>query len=500
VSTETAPSPGGGRLRAGLFGLLVLAAMSAYYAIFFLPPRLVGGNDPDRYYHLGLSALIGQQGLLRVVPQVEDLGWGRYFPDKEFLFHAATGFAHWLAGPDGVMLVVPLAGLATAFVLYRGLLRVLSPGRAAAWLLAAFLLSPVLLFRMTMLRPHLFAVLFFCLLVVALLRGRGWLAALAAAGFALSYHALYMPLIAIGLACLLPMHEGRRWRGAAVWALAGLVCGTVLNPYFPSTLVMSWLHLKLALGIGAAPGLRSGEEVQPISLLESVFYFGFLLVALAGAAILLWRRRLAPTRENAGLWFLFLLSLAFTALSLKNSRATEYATPCGLLLVGYCLARIDEDRRDRWLLGAIGTLALVQGPASFIYYQDCWLRPQGGDTPAYLAAVQLLPPEAAGKKVFNCQWEAGSYLLFARPDLRFVDLLEPAMLWNADPGKYVLRLRLIYGLEPDPRRVLREVFHADYVLCGTPAMNAQMAADPRHFEQIVGTEPMNSLRVYKVVD
>ena len=84
--------------------------------------------------------------------------------------------------------------------------------------------------------------------------------------------------------------------------------------------------------------------------------------------------------------------------------------------------------------------------------------------------------------------------------MRFVDLLEPAMLWHADPNKYVLRLRLIYGAEREPQRALREVFHADYVLCGTPAMNAQMAADPRHFVQIVGTEPMNSLRVYRVVD
>jgi hypothetical protein len=480
--------------------LLVIAAMATYYILFLLPPRLVGGNDPDRYYHLGLSALIAKQGLLRTLPQVEDLGWGHYFPDKEFLFHAVTGFAQRLGGPDGVMSVVPLAGISLALLLYWALLRVLTPGRAAAWLLAAMFLNPVLLFRMTMLRPHLFAIVFFSLLLVALLRRKGWLAAVAAAGFAMSYHAFYMPMVAIGIAFLLPLQDGPRLRSAAAWALAGLVFGTVLNPYFPSNLVMSAIHLKLALGIGTAPGMRSGEEVQPISLLESVFYFGFLLVAVVGAGVLLWRRRLQPSRENAELWLLFLLTLVLTALSLKNSRACEYATPSGIVLVGYCLARIEGSRRVRWLLGVIATLALVQGPASYIFYQDCWLRPQGGDSPAYLAAVQLLPDEATGKKVFNCQWEAGSYLLFARPDVRFVDLLEPAMLWNANPHKYALRLRLIYGLEKEPSRALREGFGADYVLCGTPAMNAQMDADPRHFLRIVGPEPRNPLHVYKVVD
>jgi hypothetical protein len=478
------------------FAALVLGVICAYYAIFFLPPRLVGSNDPDRYYHLGLAAITAEHGLPRTLPQVEDLGWGHYFPDKEFLFHAATGAAEWLAGPSGVMFVVPASGIAIVLCLYWGLRRVLTPARAAAWLLPAILFSPVLLFRMTMLRPHLFAIFFFCLLLVAILRGRGWLAALAAAGYALSYHALYIPLLVIGIAFLLPWPGQSRVRGCWAWASAGLLVGTILNPYFPSTLVMSWLHLKLALGIGAAPGLRSGEEVQAISLRESVHYFGFLPLALLGAAALAWRRRLRPSPENAGLWFLLLLSAALTAMSLKNSRATEYAMPSVILLVGYALA--EARHQGRWLGAAVAAVVLVQGNASWIYYADCWYRPQGGDSPAYMAAVSLLPPEARGSKVFNCQWEAGSYLLFLRPDLRFVDLLEPAMLWQANPRRYLLRTRLIFGLEAEPWKVLREEFHADYVLCGTPAMNAQMAADPRRFEPIVGTEPMNSLRVYRV--
>jgi hypothetical protein len=487
----------GGPGRSLAFCLVVVAAMAAYYAIFFLPPRLVGSNDPDRYYHLGLAALTAKQGLLATLPQVEDLGWGRYFPDKEFLFHAVAGAAYWLFGPSGVMAMVPATGIAIALCLYFGLRKALSPGLAAAWLIPALLLSPVLIFRITMLRPHLFAIFFFCLLVVAILRGRGWLAALAAAGYALSYHAFYIPGLAIAIALLVRWPGQRRARGVWLWALAGMVAGTILNPYFPSTIVMSWIHLKLALGVGAAPGIRSGEEVQAISLRESIHYFGFLPLALFGATALMWSRRLRPSPENAGVWYLFVLSLALTALSFKNSRATEYAAPAVILLVGYLLA--ETARKERLLLGAVGGLTLMQGWASWIYYEDCLRQPQGGDTPAYMAAVSLIPPEAVGAKVFNCQWEAGSYLLFLRPDLRFVDLLEPAMLWQANPSRYLLRVRLIYGLERDPRRVLREEFDADYVLCGTPAMNAQMAAKRSQFVQIVGTEPMNSLRVYRVV-
>jgi hypothetical protein len=478
-----------------LGGLATSLAIAAYYWLFFLPPRLVGSNDPDRYYHLGLARIASQSGLPRVLPQVEDLGWGRYFPDQEFLFHALTASADWLGGESAVLMLVPLLGVAIAASLYVGVSRVLRPGIATAFVLAAFLLSPVLVFRLTMLRPHLLAILCFCLLVLALLRGRGWMAALAAAAFALGYHALYIPLIAIAMAgfARLPPQPGR----LQPWQLAlfGLVAGSIVNPYFPSTIAMSWLHLKLALGIGLPPGLVSGTEVQPISLEETLAYFGFLPRVLAGAAVLLWRERGAPARDHAEFRFLFLLSLALTALCLKNSRASEYATPVAILLGGYCLARVPP---RRWLGAALLALALTQGKASWIYYKDCWTLPQGGYAPAYLAAAALLPPEADGRKVFNCEWEAGSYLLMARPRVRFVDLLEPAFLWQASPAKYLAKQRLVRGLEPDPHRVLVDVFHADYVLCGTPALNYQMESDHARFRAIPAVQPMNSLRVYEV--
>jgi hypothetical protein len=475
--------------------IAALGAMALYYALFFLPPRLVGANDPDRYYHLGLARLESAQGLLLRLPQVEDLGWGRYFPDKEFLFHAFSAAADWLAGSTGVLLLVPLFGLAIVACLYAGLIRVLHPRPAVVLLLAAILLSPVLLFRLTLLRPHLLAILCFCLLVVAILRRRGLLAAVAAGGFALSYHALYSPLLAIAVAAVLPWPRPdsglRSWQAA----LAGLVVGTVLNPYFPSTLVMSWLHVKLALGIGLPPGLVSGTEVQAIGAGEWIGYFGFLPLVLVGAAVLAWRRRLRPSEQHAEFWFLFLLSLALVVLTIKNSRASEYSIPTTILLCGYCLALLPS---GRWLAAAIAALLATQGAASWTYYRDCWQRPQGGNAPAYLAAAAVLPAAADGKKVFNCQWEAGAFLVFARPKVRFVDLLEPAFLWQADPRKYVAKQRLIFGLERDPHRVLRETFHADYVLCGTPALNRQMEADRARFRPIPAVEAMMSLRVYEV--
>ena len=168
-----------------LWGGIVFFLTSLYYVLFYFPPRLVGVNDPDRFYHLALSRLMStQEGLVRTLPQVEDLGWGRYFPDKEFLFHVMTGGADWIAGAWGVMMVVPLLGAAIIACLYVELSRVIRPSQAAALVMTVAFITTIFIFRLTILRPHLLAILFFCMLVIALFRGRPWHAALAATGFA----------------------------------------------------------------------------------------------------------------------------------------------------------------------------------------------------------------------------------------------------------------------------------------------------------------------------
>jgi hypothetical protein len=469
----------------------LVAALATYYALFYFPPRLVGSNEPDRFYHLAISRLVAGSGFPRNLPQAEDLGWGHYFADKEFLFHALTGLGWRLGGDTGVMLVTPLLACGIVATLYLVLARVLPPARAGLVVGLGCFLSAAFVFRLSLLRPHLLAILCFCLVLAGILRNRPWLAAGGAAGFALSYHALYVPGVAIAIAACIPWSENRHRR----WLLPALamLVATVVNPYFPGSVQLGWLSLGLALGVGVPPGWSGGMELQPYGLLEYLGFFGFLplLVLGSGALFVQGRARDPHTREQRT--FVFALAAVFVLLSLRSARATEYAIPVAILLAGYSLALA----RMRWMpMAAVLALGAIQGSSAFAYYRDAWQQPQGGDTPLYLGAIADIPLAPRGAKVFNCEWEAGSYLLYARPDLRFVDLLEPAFLWHASPSKYLARMKLVHGQDPRPAQTLRETFGADFVLCGNPGLLRQMRAETDDFEELRTTNGV--LHVYRL--
>ena len=490
ASPHHARSDKWGRLGgAALLGLI----MAAFYWLYFLPPRSMGERDPDRYYHLGLSKLMASEGLLRSLPQAEDLGWGHYFPDKEFLFHVLTGTAHWLGGPGLVLCMVPVLAIATLLCLYLELTRPLRPWKAALLVSLVALGTPAFMFRLTLLRPHLLAVLCFSLLIIAMLRGAPKLAALAAAAFALSYHAFYVVLIVAGVTWFFRRCEAFEGKRMWLWALIGLVLGILLNPYFPSNIRMSFLHLGLALGGSASPGDDIGMELRSFTWMKWTLAYGFIAVGLVGSVIMVWARRSPEGPEQTRFWFLAALTGVFCALGFKSPRAMEYAMPLFILTLGYGVALIEM---RAWAALQLAFMLGIQGYVAKVHYTWYW-RPRPSLQAEYSRVIAQIPARAKGSKIFNCEWWAGSYILLDRPDLRFVDLLEPNFLLQASREKYQVRQGLVSGQFPNPRLVLRVLFKADYVLCAAPALNRQMAADPADFAALRGTEG-ESVRLFAV--
>jgi len=170
-----------------------VAAVAVIGAVFLglvaMSDRVAVGSNPDQWFHFAISRM-SQQGLVRALPQAEDVGWGRGFPEKEYLFHRVTAIAYSLGGERGVLRAcrgISLLSLALLYLLCR---RFAAAPIALAAVIGLVVANPFLLFRLGMIRPHVLAIFCFLLVLAALLRRSLLLGFAGALFFALAYHAV----------------------------------------------------------------------------------------------------------------------------------------------------------------------------------------------------------------------------------------------------------------------------------------------------------------------
>lgn len=476
-------------------------ALSAAFAALFLNAGLKLG-DPDRYYHFALSRQMVESGqaFLRSVPQVEDLGWGESFVDKEFLFHQFTALGYRVAGDEGVVWSVTLMVIATILALLLFAARHLPPAGAVAVVFFTFT-CPLFLARLLLLRPHVLAILAFVLMTITVLSRRPIATAFAVFFFTFSYHAFYLPLICLSflvpLSFLDTKENAAAWRKVAAYGFVGCVCAILANPYFPASIEIAVIHARIpSLVRGELLGLNWGAEHSPLA---SDNYFealaGAMLVLLAAAFVLgrdLKDKTADVRRGRVPFLYLFAVAGFFFVLSFQSRRAGEYLAPAAGFLAIFLLQRL----KSRPVL--VTVIPLVLGLAEA---RICWKVLTYEPTEvaarrlgASQAALAELPPEAKGAKIYNTEWDFSPFIYYLRPDLRFLDILDPSLLYFAAPGPFRARDDLRKGILGDPYGMIRNAAKAEYVFTNDGPLNEALRADPG-FQQLypkgalVGTLP-----------
>lgn len=498
---------------------LVLTAGFLLLALGFLAlPRFapLDTKDPDRYYHLALSKMMVSSGqlFLRSLPQVEDLGWADNFVDKEFLFHQLTAAAYLLGGEAGVDLVPRLCAILgiLAFLWFAGLRL---PPVAAVFVTFMVFAAPYSLVRLNMVRPHTLAVLCFILMNIALLSRRPLATAICAALFTLSYHAFYVPiacLLLAGAASFLAGNKAAEWRRLSAFGIFGVIVGVLVNPYF-------YGNVEIAMLVARIPGLiksgitdlNFGRELYPVRSDGFVEVF-HLPIALLMAGFFLagreWKKESAELREQlVPLCYLLGISAFFMYLTTQSPRGGEYLAPSvGLLAVYLFKALPVKAARFAVVIPLIFGLSQV-----YVFYRRVHLEAKidlATPTGNSLAAIAAIPADASGAKVagasgakvYNCEWGRGAYILYARPDLRFIDLLDPSLVYFKHPGAFRARADLRKGNLANAHGMIRDAAKADFVLCAEPTVVGQLSSDPG-FQKIYPPNPSadpSGLSVFRV--
>jgi hypothetical protein len=467
-----------GGLRAWVPGMLMAGALLAIWAVSYPYYSQFGKqDDPDYFFHLALGREFAH-GIVRQMPQVEDLGWASYFPDKDFLFHWILGRLHSYGGIPAQETLPILIGLGWwAFWVAVGLRSPQALVAVALFGIGGIYLAPSFFVRFQTLRPLVLSTLAAMVMIVGVMRGRRWVAAIAGGCFALTYSAFFVPAaLALSLLVAAGPDAIRDWRRRPeTFALGALLVASVVHPYFPSNYVAAWVTWSIGTATaGLMDTIRSGGELRPLAWRDFFTNYSWALSAFGLSAALLLKER--PWRREDGRQDLCLLAWAvmFWLYSAKSHRAMEYAIPLtGLLFAGQ-LAKLHVRPA---LLAAIGA-ATVAAQAALVLFGPPLLV-----EPAHLAdhtfhAIEALDQAPAGSKVFNCEWGAGAYLIFARPDLRLVDVFDSYLLYAVNPKKAMLKVALREGRAKDPIGAIRTVFKSDYVLCSERALLRQLAAIP----------------------
>ncbi len=458
---------------------LGLGLVLLIHGFFWIKLRHIHLSDPDTFIYLALARETATHGPLLKLPQAEDLGWGKSFGDRYLIFNLLNGLFFKMAGEVGVDVSLYLMSLSVLVVLYIGLSRFLFSPWAALIAGSAFLNSNFAT-RIFLYRPHVWAMACFSGLVVSLLYRSPPAALLFAAFFGWGYPLVLMPLAVLFFAygIFVFQRKDSQMRKVCVWGTLGLLGSLLIHPSFPKN--VEWASRVNFIALNEIHLVASEMPIESVPERADIFferYAFFILIIFGGFLFESYQTRSWRSHQERQDFFLLgLLSSFLWIVSAFQPRGTEYAIPCTLLFLGICLYRLEGLFSTKRILVGFGCLAILGNWFSLVnFYGKGAKFNLNPEVP--LASMDAIPAEANGKKVFNCEWETGAFLLYRRPDVRFVDLWEPALLAKISPSLFKERSLLKTGkLLPFP--VIHDSFKADYVVCLNPYLVNRLDKDP----------------------
>lgn len=457
--------------------LFALALVAYAFVLQFSSSHLA---SIDGYFHIRYSALVRDGGWRAFPPEfpwlpLTILSADRYF-DHHFLFH------WWLALFAGMDLVIgakiaAAIGAAVAFISVYVVLVHFHVWQAHWWLLAALSVAPGFQYRMEMPRVQSWSLT--CLMLALPLFVRAHTLALFVLAWVFTWMYNAFPfLLAIG-ACVM---VARWWISReVVWqplagASAGVLVGSLINPYFPDNIVFILHHYGAKLMHGT--GQPVGSEWYP-PLLAEWLGWGGLLALFVAAGTMLYRVRHELTVEKLAA---ALVALLFLLCYWRSTRFVEYFVPfatCALALIGHASVRdawpaLPAQWRRAGRTVVLLALALVSAIAAIQMRQ----RPNAN---TYAAAANWMRAHTApGSLIFLADWDDFPLLYFYNTANTYSLGLDPSYLSERDPALFDTWRAAVEGRLPNPAATIAERFGAAAAFADhqQTAFIAAMDADP----------------------
>ncbi len=434
----------------------VLALCAALFTYFQWSNELA---DPDAFYHMRLSQLILERGVITDFIWLPYTTLAEHFIDQHFLYHilmipfVSTGFPL-----IGVKIYTVL--LAVAFL---GIFAVTLKKLESSWWLivtSVLALTTPFTFRLNLVKATPVALILVCLTIAVLYKKRFWwlvpigiIYVWAYGGFAMMLIVVITWLIANGMALLTTAHPKKiqisHFLKPLLFTLTGLAIGVVINPYFPNNLSFYWDQLVQIGIINYQDTIGVGAEWYPYNPGRLIFgSMGLISLLLLGLITTILKRRNWQQLD----WFALGIFLVGLLLTLKSRRYVEYFGPYTAIAAAIWLRHTVLSWSQVWRafseigrravayssLGAVAVIVFIPIILSDIRTNKEDIR-SGTPINRYESASNLLKNNATpGSKILHSDWDDFPALFFHNSNNAYMSGLDPTFMYRFDKDLYTL--------------------------------------------------------------
>lgn len=457
--------------------------------IFLIQLCTPGFVGIDAYYHVKVSELMMQHGILKDFPWTQVSIWKDKFADKEFLFHVyLMPFLHVF--PDlmiaGKFAISVLGGV--LFCLFYRLLNQFQIRHALIWTLIAFGTNYIFLQRVCMLRPHVLSLVLTLLFLESLWRHQPWKLFLISLIYPLAYTAAhFLIFIAIIYLTILWIHQRELRVSLLLLTLGGTLAGLRLHPHFPNNLQVWYVQNALLplFNSGHSQEFWFVAEHTALSKPEFLGACGVTLLLFGSAMVTLILGRRNVSREAL---LIFTLACGFFGMTLLSMRFAEYWAPFTVLS---CALNLNAMKIKH------GASAMLKNSTRIVHFGMIFFS-----VVVYILAALLIPvhftPELAPVAdwlakntpqesiVFTTDWSDFPQLFYYSTQNYYLFGLDPVYCYAYDADIWATWVAIVSGQADDPGGEIQNIFRADYVLCpkrpeDTPnLLTAQLLEDHRY--------------------
>lgn len=333
--------------------LLLLLMAILFFSWLQLTPSFA---DPDSFYHVKISQMMAEQGVIHDFPYLQFTTLKNDYIDHHFLYHVfLVPFVKWLPPLIGVKIahIILDSGLVLIFFWLLRRLKV----NGAFWYSLLLFLCDGFMFRINLVKAQPVSIIVLFVGTYLILQKRYWLLFILSFFYVWAYGGWFLLLILAGIYILVSAFDSAisnytimvrmpiKQRAVVLGGVvaegiknifqidnvklfssvgAGLVAGIIINPYFPTNLNFYWVQIveigfknfQGVIGVGAEWYPYDAFQLFKNAAIPLIFYILSLIIFISHYK-----------KFNITAKFLFVTATFFLLATIRSRRNIEYMAP-----------------------------------------------------------------------------------------------------------------------------------------------------------------------------